>query len=729
MKISLLLLFLMIPLGSAYSITSFPNNAIYRINTTGITTNFWSDIRVFLNSSDIDFSQLRSDCRNIGFYDVYNNSLDAMITHCNGTEVEYWVKFYVNTTNTNYSQLGVYYGDTSIVTNWTNIFTTPEINASIVYIFNETKGSTEPVNWGNKGVMHNVLHNFNLTGYSLDAGNFTSRAWMEGTTQVTMGNVRTYSIVMHAYNDYFNASSGLLGAVDLIGQANWGFAFGYNQPLSNGNIQNHVQMDNSGSIACDQYWQPYNILTTPKAVTAFFASYDGSALNSNSYNNQINFTLNGVSNTSSQIASCTGTFQPNTDYFNVGIRSDNPNQGNSNHFSFGEIYRVFISENVKSKDYSIIQYRNYDGQLLIPLSSSHASPNTVIPDMVGTNNLFVIGNRTNATYQNFEDGYLISNDSIFFDRMTPQGFSISLWYEEDRFAPDSNIFLFQPIDNANYMDAVFSKDSNSFLFESSDGTQYHSLNIPNNHFLNDSRFHNIVISKNGFNYSLYVDSVIRDSGIWNDFTSNITSLFPIGFDSQYQSYGFLKQFAIYNQSLNETQIEQIFSKGENGITVSDGLIHYWVLTNLGTPLLRINSPLAQIYTNATIIVNITSDSSNVTFNVNGTNQTYVSPFSAFFNDGSYTMQAWAKNENGTSSSSVSFTVNTASPSPPTVTHGELYNSMNEAGAGLGVLINYLSISLFPLLMILFLVIFIIGVSIAIKDIIKIYSELTSSHKS
>ncbi len=81
-----------------------------------------------------------------------------------------------------------------------------------------------------------------------------------------------------------------------------------------------------------------------------------------------------------------------------------------------------------------------------------------------------------------------------------------------------------------------------------------------------------------------------------------------------------------------------------------------------TPTISIISPTATNYTNATILVNITSDGDNIWYNWNGTNVSYSSATNVVFAEGSNTLTAYANDTSGNlNSTSVTFIVDTTVP--------------------------------------------------------------------
>jgi hypothetical protein len=98
----------------------------------------------------------------------------------------------------------------------------------------------------------------------------------------------------------------------------------------------------------------------------------------------------------------------------------------------------------------------------------------------------------------------------------------------------------------------------------------------------------------------------------------------------------------------------------NDITTASTSITFTVDTSLqNLPFVRIVSPEAKTYNNKTILVDIqTADAEKVWFVWDGVNVTYTWPVYITFNEGTNILTAYAKNINGTSSSSVTFSVNT-----------------------------------------------------------------------
>ncbi len=80
------------------------------------------------------------------------------------------------------------------------------------------------------------------------------------------------------------------------------------------------------------------------------------------------------------------------------------------------------------------------------------------------------------------------------------------------------------------------------------------------------------------------------------------------------------------------------------------------------PALKIISPYNTTYPESTILVNITpsNESSNITFNWNGTNITYKEPVNITFSEGTNTLYAWERGEKNLSAN-VTFTVLTTPP--------------------------------------------------------------------
>jgi len=234
----------------------------------------------------------------------------------------------------------------------------------------------------------------------------------------------------------------------------------------------------------------------------------------------------------------------------------------------------------------------------------------------------------------------------------------------------------------------------------------HDFKVLNNGVLTTGVWHNFVVTYDQAtaNTTVYYDGVPVASNVFNLNTGNADE-FIIG---KYDSTGFMNGRAdevyVWNRALNQSEVMQVYTQNNTLPPIVPPT----------APNITINSPLPQTYTNGTITINITSTGTYTWFNVNGTNQTYTIPFDAYFSDGAYTLFAFTNNTNGTASTTTFFIVNTASPSPPTVTHGELYNSMNEAGAGLGLFILYIAKSL-PILL---LILGVVGIVVIIGNAIK-----------
>jgi len=80
------------------------------------------------------------------------------------------------------------------------------------------------------------------------------------------------------------------------------------------------------------------------------------------------------------------------------------------------------------------------------------------------------------------------------------------------------------------------------------------------------------------------------------------------------------------------------------------------------PSLEIVSPLNDSYTNATILLNISSDGDDVWYNWNGTNVTYGSALNIKFDQGVNVLYAWANDSVGNlNSSNVAFAIDIIVP--------------------------------------------------------------------
>lgn len=91
-------------------------------------------------------------------------------------------------------------------------------------------------------------------------------------------------------------------------------------------------------------------------------------------------------------------------------------------------------------------------------------------------------------------------------------------------------------------------------------------------------------------------------------------------------------------------------------------------TNATLPTISIISPEAKTYTNGNILVDLRNTSAtSVWFNYGGANITYEGPTLIYFPDGTYTLDAYAKNNVTTAHHSVIFRVNTTLPNNDTDT--------------------------------------------------------------
>lgn len=224
-----------------------------------------------------------------------------------------------------------------------------------------------------------------------------------------------------------------------------------------------------------------------------------------------------------------------------------------------------------------------------------------IPDLAGTNNMTILaGIQTSADYQNFSEGIFVSQENITFDRSATNGWTISTWYKIDPFV---SVFIIGDTNSGStdYFD-IYS-DAQNFI----DGTLYSER--PDIHFNNlsslfDNNFHNLVIVKDGYNYSFYIDNIFIDSQIYSTPTENLTGLFLLGTDAVGDTDlsatgGFMKQIAVYNKPLSLSEISQNYINGENSYTSTDGLVHYWSFTTFNQQQQQISqnylsSPIYQV---------------------------------------------------------------------------------------------------------------------------------------
>lgn len=203
-----------------------------------------------------------------------------------------------------------------------------------------------------------------------------------------------------------------------------------------------------------------------------------------------------------------------------------------------------------------------------------------IPDLAGTNNMTIIaGDKTNASYQNFSEGIYFSQENITFDRTSSiDGWSISAWYKIE---PTTNFFIFADIDSASQEYIQLGQSADDIQFEDTEASH---LVFNNFSVLLDDNYHNFILIKDGFNYSLYVDNILINSSEFSSATNNLTGLFLLGIDNSNNNLedasGLMKQLAIYDKALISSEISQIYADGEDGQTTTDGLIHYWSFTTL-----------------------------------------------------------------------------------------------------------------------------------------------------
>jgi hypothetical protein len=151
----------------------------------------------------------------------------------------------------------------------------------------------------------------------------------------------------------------------------------------------------------------------------------------------------------------------------------------------------------------------------------------------------------------------------------------------------------------------------------------------------------------------------------NTVYSNATQLVNISSDGANVWYNWNGTNITYTAPINIT-----FAEGSNTLSAwandSLGNLNTTSITfsvNLLAPSLEIITPVNTVYSNATQLVNISSDGANVWYNWNGTNITYTIPINITFAEGSNTLHAWA-NDGGSNFNyiSVSFTVDTINPS-------------------------------------------------------------------
>ncbi|MBT7706137.1 hypothetical protein HN747_01690 [archaeon] len=129
----------------------------------------------------------------------------------------------------------------------------------------------------------------------------------------------------------------------------------------------------------------------------------------------------------------------------------------------------------------------------------------------------------------------------------------------------------------------------------------------------------------------------NSSGVNETYTSAVYRTFPEGSNT-------LKAYA--NDSLGHVNTTSVI---------------FWIDTSI--PILTIDSPENITYSNATILVNLTSNGNTTWFtNLSGANETYVSAVYRTFPEGSNTLKAYANNSVGTETSeNILFVVDTIKP--------------------------------------------------------------------
>jgi len=138
--------------------------------------------------------------------------------------------------------------------------------------------------------------------------------------------------------------------------------------------------------------------------------------------------------------------------------------------------------------------------------------------------------------------------------------------------------------------------------------------------------------------------------------------------------------------------------GEVNVTFDEELniLHVWANDSCGNvnytnvtfyvdtivPTLEIVSPESKAYTDDEILVNITSNGTNVWYNWNGTNATYASEVNVTFNEGLNILHAWANDSSGNVNyTNVTFYVDTIVPTL------EIVSPLNQSYGNATVLVN------------------------------------------
>gem|GEM_PF-5512926 len=174
-------------------------------------------------------------------------------------------------------------------------------------------------------------------------------------------------------------------------------------------------------------------------------------------------------------------------------------------------------------------------------------------------------------------------------------------------------------------------------------------------------------NENSSSVTFVVDTIAPDISIIspaNTTYNNATILVNISSSGDNTWYGWNGTNISYSESINVT-----FDEGSNTLYAyandtagNENSTSVTFVVDTGLPTVTINSPLNQTYTNATILVNITSNGDHTWF-FNGTeNETYLTPVLRTFGEGSTTLTAWTNDSaNNIGSDSVTFVVDTIAP--------------------------------------------------------------------
>jgi hypothetical protein len=386
--------------NATYSVCSFGSNKSLTISTTILNygpSSFskviyrylnYSDIsvtlnsfqtRLLLNSSDINFSLLKSDCTDILITDVNNRSLNQMLSQCilNSTgRVEIWFNKTIVPTNTSDKQINIYYSNANVQVNWSNIWW----DAKVVYLFNESIGSGNLINYGTAGSINNTLHLMDFTGYSLSSstgnGSLTN-SWVEGLTSVSLSASRTYNMVIRPFREPERYALDLIWA----GQ-NAGWAVGHTPSTAGpqGDSNYDYPQSHLTYLGCQQFFDGYDMMTSYNQIQSYVMSYGGGTLDNSAYGITLNQTVNLLNPTYNQ-PSCSASASSTSSGIHLGYRQTS---GEFSYFSNAEMLHVFIAEGTKSASWGNANSKNYDKSLLTENPFNVVPSFSVIPQNVST---------------------------------------------------------------------------------------------------------------------------------------------------------------------------------------------------------------------------------------------------------------------------------------------------------------------------------------------------------